>query len=98
MNRHHAWPFQTEYLSALFDYNVAPFFQSFVEVRVEPSARRVRLLALRRPRPAAVARSVALGRPERGDRRPRRLRRVGRADAMKSVVSSAGCSVLGAQC
>ncbi len=28
----------------LFDYNVAPFFQSFIEVRVEPSARRVRLL------------------------------------------------------
>ena len=34
----HAWPFSAEYLSALFDYNVAPFFQSFVEVRVEPSA------------------------------------------------------------
>ena len=27
-----------------FDYNVAPFFQSFVEVRVEPSANRVRVL------------------------------------------------------
>jgi uncharacterized membrane protein HdeD (DUF308 family) len=45
VNHHHAWPFQTEYLSGLFDYNVAPFFQSFIEVRVEPSARRVRLLA-----------------------------------------------------
>ena len=42
--RHHAWPFSSEYMSALFDYNVAPFFQSFVEIRVEPSARRVRLL------------------------------------------------------
>ena len=31
---HHAWPFSSEWLSALFDYNVAPFFQSFVEVRV----------------------------------------------------------------
>ena len=43
-SRYHAWPFSSEYLSALFDYNVAPFFQSFVEVRVEPSANRVRLL------------------------------------------------------
>jgi len=45
VSRRHAWPFQTEYLSGLFDYNVAPFFQSFLEVRVEPSARRLRLLA-----------------------------------------------------
>ena len=41
---YHAWPFSSEYLSALFDYNVAPFFQSFVEVKVERSASRVRLL------------------------------------------------------
>ena len=41
--KYHAWPFSTEYMSALFDYNVAPFFQSFVEVRVERSAGRVRL-------------------------------------------------------
>jgi hypothetical protein len=40
---YHAWPFSTEYMSALFDYNVAPFFQSFLEVRVERSAKRVRL-------------------------------------------------------
>jgi 3',5'-cyclic AMP phosphodiesterase CpdA len=33
-----AWPFSAEWLSAAFDYNVAPFFQSFVEVRVERSA------------------------------------------------------------
>lgn len=39
-----AWPFTPEWLSAAFDSNQAPFFQSFVEVRVEPSARRVRLL------------------------------------------------------
>ena len=42
--RYGAWPFSVEWLSAAFDYNVAPFFQSFVEVRVEPSAGRVRLL------------------------------------------------------
>jgi hypothetical protein len=39
-----AWPFSAEWLSAAFDYNVAPFYQSFVEVRVEPSRDRVRLL------------------------------------------------------
>jgi len=39
-----AWPFSAEALSALFDYNMAPFFQSFTEVRVEPSAGRVRVL------------------------------------------------------
>jgi 3',5'-cyclic AMP phosphodiesterase CpdA/uncharacterized membrane protein HdeD (DUF308 family) len=39
-----AWPFSVEWLSAAFDYNVAPFFQSFVEIRVEPSAGRVRML------------------------------------------------------
>jgi hypothetical protein len=40
-NHYQAWPFSAEYLSALFDYNVAPFFQSFVEVRVEASRGRV---------------------------------------------------------
>ena len=39
-----AWPFTAEWLSAAFDYNVAPFFQSFIEVRVERSANRVRLI------------------------------------------------------
>jgi len=38
-----AWPFSAEWLSAAFDYNVAPFFQSFVEVRVERSSNRVLL-------------------------------------------------------
>src|SRR5262249_24385469 len=35
------WPISAEWMSAAFDYNVAPFFQSFVEVRVERSANRV---------------------------------------------------------
>jgi len=40
---HGAWPFSAEWLSAAFDYNAAPFFQSFVEVHVEPAAGRLRL-------------------------------------------------------
>lgn len=43
-DRFNAWPFSAEWLSAAFDVNAAPFFQSFVEVIVEPSANRVRLL------------------------------------------------------
>jgi uncharacterized membrane protein HdeD (DUF308 family) len=39
-----AWPFQVEALSGLFDFNHAPFFQSFMEVRVERSKRRVVLV------------------------------------------------------
>jgi uncharacterized membrane protein HdeD (DUF308 family)/3',5'-cyclic AMP phosphodiesterase CpdA len=39
-----AWPASVEALSAVFDFNRAPFFQSFVEVRVERSRRRVRLV------------------------------------------------------
>jgi 3',5'-cyclic AMP phosphodiesterase CpdA len=39
------WPFSAEWLSAAFDYNTAPFFQSFIEVRVEPTQGRVRLVA-----------------------------------------------------
>jgi hypothetical protein len=38
------WPFSAEWLSAAFDANVAPFYQSFIEVRVEPSKRRVKLV------------------------------------------------------
>jgi 3',5'-cyclic AMP phosphodiesterase CpdA len=34
-----AWPSSPEWLSAMFDYNVAPFFQSFVVVTVNPAAR-----------------------------------------------------------
>jgi uncharacterized membrane protein HdeD (DUF308 family)/3',5'-cyclic AMP phosphodiesterase CpdA len=43
-DRFSAWPFSAEWLSAAFDYNVAPFFQSFVEVRIERSANRVRVI------------------------------------------------------
>ena len=39
-----AWPSSAEALAAAFDFNRAPFFQSFVEVRVEGSANVVRLL------------------------------------------------------
>jgi hypothetical protein len=39
-----AWPFHVEALSGLFDFNHAPFFQSFMEVRVERSKRRVVLV------------------------------------------------------
>jgi uncharacterized membrane protein HdeD (DUF308 family) len=39
-----AWPFSVEALSGLFDFNHAPFFQSFMEVRVERSKRRVVLI------------------------------------------------------
>ncbi|HLO79698.1 MAG TPA: metallophosphoesterase [Chitinophagaceae bacterium] len=38
------WPFSAEWLSAAFDYNVAPFFQSFMEIRVERSANKVRFI------------------------------------------------------
>jgi len=36
-----AWPSSPEWLSAMFDYNVAPFFQSFVVVTVDPAGRSV---------------------------------------------------------
>lgn len=39
-----AWPFNAELMSGAFDYNHAPFIQSFVEVKVERSKNRVRLL------------------------------------------------------
>ena len=35
------WPFSAEWLSAAFDYNVSPFFQSFMEIRVEKSRNQV---------------------------------------------------------
>jgi len=69
-DRHHAWPFSSEYLSALFDYNVAPFFQSFLEVRVEPSQHRVRLLPYGVHGPLRwrdLSRSASLGRGMRDD-------------------------------
>jgi hypothetical protein len=40
-----AWPISTaEPLSGIFDFNRAPYFQSFIEVRVERSASRIRLI------------------------------------------------------
>jgi uncharacterized membrane protein HdeD (DUF308 family) len=41
VRRFGAWPFSVEALSAVFDFNRAPYFQSFVEVRVERSQSRV---------------------------------------------------------
>ncbi|MBS1976429.1 MAG: metallophosphoesterase [Bacteroidetes bacterium] len=38
------WPFSAEWLSAMFDYNVAPYFQSFVEVSVLRSEGRIVLI------------------------------------------------------
>ncbi|MEO8573937.1 MAG: DUF308 domain-containing protein, partial [Pyrinomonadaceae bacterium] len=38
------YPFDSEMVSGAFDFNRAPFFQSFLEVRVERSQNRVRLL------------------------------------------------------
>jgi hypothetical protein len=42
--KYNGWPFSAEWLSAAFDYNQSPFFQSFVEVKVEPAEKRVRLI------------------------------------------------------
>ena len=39
-----AWPFSAKWLSAAFDYNTAPFHQSFVEVQVRPSEGVVRYI------------------------------------------------------
>jgi calcineurin-like phosphoesterase family protein len=36
-----AWPASEEWLSAMFDYNVAPFFQSFVVATFDPAARTI---------------------------------------------------------
>ncbi|MEJ2653427.1 MAG: metallophosphoesterase [Gammaproteobacteria bacterium] len=36
-----AWPLSVEALSSLFDFNYAPFYQSFMEVRVERSKNRI---------------------------------------------------------
>ena len=36
------YPFDSEMVSGAFDFNRAPFFQSFLEVNVEPSQNRVR--------------------------------------------------------
>lgn len=41
IRRFGAWPLSIETLSGMFDFNHAPFFQSFVEVRVQASKNRV---------------------------------------------------------
>jgi len=41
IKRFGAWPISIETLSGMFDFNHAPFYQSFVEVRVERSKNRV---------------------------------------------------------
>jgi hypothetical protein len=41
IKRFGAWPISIETLSGMFDFNNAPFYQSFLEVRVERSANRV---------------------------------------------------------
>jgi uncharacterized membrane protein HdeD (DUF308 family) len=40
----HGYPFDHEMVSGAFDFNYAPFFQSFLEVSVERSQKRVRFL------------------------------------------------------
>ncbi len=46
VRRFGAWPFSVEALSAVFDFNRAPFFQSFMEIRVERSRSRVVLAVI----------------------------------------------------
>jgi hypothetical protein len=43
VRNHRGWPAGVEVLSAVFDFNRAPFYQSFMEIKVEGSANRVRL-------------------------------------------------------
>lgn len=44
VKRFNAWPSTPEFMAGMFSNNHAPFYQSFVEVRVELSANRVRLI------------------------------------------------------
>ena len=63
-----------EAVAAAFDYDRAPFFQSFMEVRVEGSTNTRPTLALRLERPAALARPLRARRPDSqrpGGQRPR---------------------------
>jgi hypothetical protein len=46
VRRFGAWPFSVEALSAVFDFNRAPYFQSFMEIRVERSRSRVVLAVI----------------------------------------------------
>jgi hypothetical protein len=44
LKEYNGYPFSAEWLSAAFDYNQAPYFQSFMEIRVERSRNRIRLI------------------------------------------------------
>lgn len=44
LKKYNGYPFSAEWLSAAFDYNQAPYFQSFMEIKVEKSRHRVRLI------------------------------------------------------
>lgn len=44
LKKYNGYPFSAEWLSAAFDYNQAPYFQSFMEIKVEKSMNRVRLI------------------------------------------------------
>ena len=41
IKRFGAWPLSIEMLSGMFDFNSAPFYQSFMEIRIERSNNRV---------------------------------------------------------
>ncbi len=81
--RLNGWPFSTEWLSAAFDVNVAPFYQSFMEVRVEPSARPRSAHSLWSPRPPALVRPRRLA-ERRTCRGAGNARGVGGADPQMS--------------
>ena len=44
VEKYNGYPFSAEWLSAAFDYNNAPYFQSFMEIKVEKSRNRIRLI------------------------------------------------------
>jgi 3',5'-cyclic AMP phosphodiesterase CpdA len=44
IKQYNGYPFSAELLSAAFDYNQAPYFQSFMEIKVERSRKRIRLI------------------------------------------------------
>lgn len=67
-NRLDAWPFSVEWLSAAFDFNVAPFYQSFGDSRRTVSRTRA-CSSLRHRGTPAVAGSQHLGRSSAAGRR-----------------------------
>lgn len=44
IRQYNGYPFSAELLAAAFDYNQAPYFQSFMEIKVEKSRSRIRLI------------------------------------------------------